>query len=168
MSGICRIWSLLMMVRPLIGTVGDAAGLVPVAMMMMGASRSACPREFSTRTCVASRKLAAAGDHFHAVARQLRLGDVDLGLDHLVDAEAQVRHGDLFLDVVVDAVDALVLEAGEVQHGLPHGLAGDGAGVDAGAADDLALLDHGHAAAALGALDGGALAGRAGADDDES
>ena len=98
---------------------------------------------------------------------KLRLGDVDFGLDHLVDAEAQVRHGDLFLDVIVDAVDALVLEAGEVQHGFAHGLAGNGAGVDAGAADDFALLDHRHAAAALGALNGRTLSGRAGADDDD-
>ena len=80
--------------------------------------------------------------HIDAVARKLRLRDVDFGLDHLVDAEAEVRHGDLFLDVIVDAVDALVLEAGKMQHGFAHGLAGDGAGVDAGAADDLALLDH--------------------------
>ena len=91
----------------------------------------------------------------------------DFGLDHLVDAEAQVRHGDLFLDVVVDAVDALVFEAGEMQHGLAHGLAGDGAGVDADPADDFALLDEDDAAAAFRALNGRALAGGAGADDDE-
>ena len=109
----------------------------------------------------------APGDYFHAIARQLRLGDVDFGLDHLVDAEPEVRHGDLFLDVVIGAVDALVLEPGEVHHGLPHGLAGNGAGVDAGAADDFALLDHRHAPAALGALDGRALAGRSGPDDDD-
>src|ERR1019366_2593605 len=153
-SGISKIWSLLTMVRPLSGTVGLVAGLVPAAMMMLGAPRSLWPREFSTRTCVASRKL-------------VRPGDVDLGLDHLVDAEPQVRHGDLFLDVVVGAVDALVLETREVHHSLSHGLAGDGPGVDAGAADDFALLDHRHAAATLGVLDSRPLAGRSGPDDDD-
>jgi hypothetical protein len=35
------------------------------------------------------------------------------------------------------------LETGEVQHGLSHGFAGDGSGVDAGAANDFALFnDH--------------------------
>ena len=57
-SGMSRIWSLLTMVRPLSGTVALVAGLVPVVMMTVGASRSLWPREFSTRTCVASRKLA--------------------------------------------------------------------------------------------------------------
>ena len=84
MSGICRIWSLLTMVRPFSGTLSETAGLVPVAMMMMGASRSACPREFSVRTCVASTKLALRVQHLDAVARELRLGDVGFGLDHLV------------------------------------------------------------------------------------
>ncbi len=60
MSGICRIWSLLTIVRPFNGTLSETAGLVPVAMMMVGASRSAWPREFTVRTCVASMKLARA------------------------------------------------------------------------------------------------------------
>ena len=62
------------------------------------------------------------------------------------------------LTSIIDAVDALVLVTGKVQHGFAHGLAGDRAGVDAGAADDFALLDDHHPAAALGALNGGALA----------
>ena len=57
-AGICRIWSLLMMVRPLIGTLGEVAGLVPLAMTMVGASISVCPRASTTRTCVASSRLA--------------------------------------------------------------------------------------------------------------
>ncbi len=54
-----------------------------------------------------------------------------------------------------------------MQDGLPHGLAGNGAGIDASAAYDFALLNHGHAAAALRALDGGTLARRARANNDE-
>ena len=113
------------------------------------------------------QKTGLSGDHFHPVARQLRLGHVDFRFDHLIDPEPQVRHGDLFLDAIVDAVDALVLEPGEVHHGLPHGFAGDGAGVDAGAAHDFALFDHRHAAAAFGALNGCPLAGRSAPDDDD-
>ena len=109
----------------------------------------------------------APDDHLHAVARELRLRDVDLGLDHLVDAEAEVRHRDLFLHVIGDAVDALELEAGKMQHRFPHRLAGDRAGVDARAADDFPLLDDRDLAPALRALNGGALPGRAGPDDDE-
>ena len=54
-----------------------------------------------------------------------------------------------------------------MQHGFAHGLAGNGAGIDAGAAHDLALLDQGHAFAGFGALNGGTLSGRPGADYDQ-
>lgn len=37
-SGICRIWSLLIMFRLLNGTLGELAGLVPAAMIMPPAS----------------------------------------------------------------------------------------------------------------------------------
>ena len=106
-------------------------------------------------------------EHGDAVAEQLRLRDVELVLDHLLDPERQVRHGDLLLHAVVDAVDALVLEAGQVQHGLAHRLARDGARVDAGAADRFAALDERDTLAELGGLDRGALARRAGPDDEK-
>ncbi len=96
-SGICRIWSLLMMLRPLIGTFGDDGRL--------GAGGDDDRCRLRTRW-LAARALDAnvvrideTGDavqHFDAVARKLRLGDVDLGLDHMLDPEGQVRHGDLF------------------------------------------------------------------------
>ena len=50
--------SLLMMLRPLIGTFGDDAGLVPVAIRMFFASYTLEPREFVTFTCDTSSKLA--------------------------------------------------------------------------------------------------------------
>ncbi len=79
----------------------------------------------------------------------------------------EVRHVDLFFDVIVDAVDALILKAREMQHRFAHGLAGDGAGIDAGSADNFALLDYRDAAAALRSLNRRALPRGAGADDDE-
>ncbi len=109
----------------------------------------------------------AAHDHFYAIARQLGLGNIHLGLDDLLDPKAEVGHQDLFLDVIIAAVDALVLEAGEVHHGLAHRLARDGSGVDTGAADDFALLDDGDAPAAFCALNRRALAGGTGTDDDD-
>ena len=156
-----------MIVRPLSGTVGETAGLVPVAMMMIGASKSARAARALHADVRGVDETGAPDDHLDAVARELRLRDVDFGLDHLVDAEAEVRHRDLFLHVVVDAVDALELEAGKMQHRFPHGLAGDRAGVDARAADDFPLLDHRHLAPALRALNGRALSRGSGPDDDE-
>ena len=128
-------------------------------------------RGFSLRACdahlVGIDEAGDAVDHVDAVARELGLGDVDFGLDDGLDAEGQVGHGDLFLDPVVDAVDGAVVVAGEVQHGLAHGLGGDGAGVDADAADDGAGLDDGHALVHLGGGHGGALAGGPGTNDDQ-
>ena len=106
-------------------------------------------------------------EHRDAVPEQLGLRNVELVLDDLLDAEGKVGEGDVVLHPVVDAVDALVEEAGQVQHGLPHGLARNRAGVDAGAADDLAPLHERDLATHLGALDGRALAGRPRPDDDE-
>ena len=108
-----------------------------------------------------------AVDHVDAVARELGLGHVHLGLDDGLDAEGQVGHGDLFLDPVVHAVDGAVVVAGEVEDGFAHGLGGDGAGVDADAADDGAGLDNGHALFHFGGGHGGALPGRPGTDDDQ-
>jgi hypothetical protein len=155
------------MVRPLMGTLGESAGLVPTAMMMRSASSVVSVCGPSTRTWWGSTKAGDAVDHVDAVARELRLGHVHFGLDDGLDAEGQVGHGDLFLDPVVHAVDGAVVVAGEVQDGFAHGLGGDGAGVDADAADDGAGLDDGHALLHLGGGHGGALPGGPGTDDDQ-
>ena len=162
-----RIWSLLMMVLPFTGTLSDTAGLVPTAMMIWsGLQRRIGLRAFHVHL-VRIDETGNAVHHVDAVARQLRFGHVDLGLDHRLDAESQVRHGDLFLHPVVHAVDRAVVVAGEMQHRLAHGLGGDGAGVDAHAAHHLPGLDHGHALAHLGGGHGGPLARGPGTDNDQ-
>src|SRR2546430_15708067 len=60
-----------------------------------------------------------------------------------------------------------VLVAGKVQHSFADGFAGDGAGVDGRAANDLEFFDQRDAFAEFGGLDGGALPSGAGADHDE-
>ncbi len=105
-------------------------------------------------------KVATPMMQLDVVARQLRLDHVHLGLDHVLDPEGQIRHGDLFLDAIVDAVDVLVVVAGQVQDGLAKGLAGNRAGVDANSPNHLPPLDERHALAHLRALDGRALSGR--------
>src|ERR1700728_974245 len=82
-------------------------------------------------------------------------------------AEAQVSHRDLIFHTIIDAVNALIFESSEVQYGLPHGLAGNSAGVDTAAAHQLAPFDQGDSLPGLGPLNGGALPGRAGTDDDQ-
>jgi hypothetical protein len=116
---------------------------------------------------VESVKAGTAKHHFDTIAGELRLSHVDFGLHHLVYTETQVRHRDFVFDVIIDAVDTLKLEAGEVHDGFAHRLAGDGTGVDAGAAHNLAPLDDYDLTAALGSLNGGALARRPRADDND-
>ena len=105
--------------------------------------------------------------HLHVVARQLRLRHVDLGLDDVLHPEGKIRHGDLFLDPVVHPVNGLVVITREVDYGFPHGLAGNGAGVDANAADNFALFNKRDFLAALRRLNSRPLAGRTGADNDQ-
>ncbi len=108
-----------------------------------------------------------AGDDIDAVAGELCLDDVDFGFDDVECAEGEVGHADMFLHAVIGAINALVLVAGEMKDGFANGLAGDGAGIDGGAADNFESLDKGGAFAEFGGLNGGALAGRPGTNDDE-
>ena len=124
-------------------------------------------REAFDATWCGSTKLRDAVDNVDAVAGELRFGDIDFGLDYGLDAKGEVGHGDLFLHAVVHAVDGAVVVAGEVEHGLAHGLGGNGAGVDADAADHGARFDHGYALLHFGGGHGSALSGRPGADDDQ-
>ena len=86
-------------------------------------------------------ELRHARNHIDAVSRKLRLRHIDLGLDHMLDPEQQIRHRNFFLHAVVDAVDVLVMVAGQVQHGFPHRLAGNGAGVDTAAPESGNFFD---------------------------
>ena len=153
--------------RPLTGTSGDSAGFVPVAMMNASARHIISPLALSIFTVCGSTNEAAPFSKRDAVAGELRLRDVDLVLDHLLDPERQVRHGDLLLHTVVDAVDTLVQKAREVQHRLAHRLAGDGAGVDARAADHFPSLDQRDPSPLFRGVNRRPLAGRARADDHE-
>ena len=125
-----------MMLRPLIGTLGDSAGLVPMAMTMRSASKRAslAVRAFDADVMRVDEAGDAVSD-VDAIAGELRLGDIDFGLDDVLDAEGEIGHGDVFFHAIVHAVDRAVVEAGEMQHGLAHGLGGNGAGVDADTAD---------------------------------
>ena len=89
--------------------------------------------------------------------RSWSLDDADFVFDHALDAEVEVRHGDGILGVVVGAVENFGVEARKMEHGFAHGLAGDGSGIDAHAADGGLLFNDRDALAGLGALDGGAL-----------
>ncbi len=111
-------------------------------------------------------ELRHAGDQLDAVSRELRLGDIDFGLDHVLDPEQKIRHRDFLFHAVVDAVNVLVIITREMQHGLTHGLAGNGAGVDAASAERGDLFDQRDALPELRALDGGSLPGRPRADHD--
>src|SRR5579863_10321019 len=106
-------------------------------------------------------------DDVDAVARELGLGDVHLGLDHGLDAKGEIGHGDYFFHAIIHAVHGAVVVAGKMEDGFAHGLGGDGAGVDAHAPDHGPAFDHDHALFHLGSGHGGALPGWPGADDDQ-
>jgi len=97
-------------------------------------------RPARTRHQNRSRALEAcnASQNLDAVTRKLRLRHVNLRLDHMLDPEGQVRHGDLFFDAVAYAVNILVIVAGEMQNGFTHRFARNCPGIDANAADYFA------------------------------
>ena len=93
--------------------------------------------------------------------------DVDFGADHMLHAEGEIRHGDLFLDAIIDAVNVLILISRQVQDRLAHGLARNGSRIDANAPHALHFFNQGDAFARLRRLDSSALPGWAGADHDQ-
>ena len=105
-----------------------------------------------------------AGEHFDVVAGELGGGDVDFGLDDVLDAEGKIGHGDLFFHAVIGAVNGLKIEAGEMHDGFAHGLGGNGSRIDTSAAQHFAPFHNGDAFTGLCALDGCTLARWPGAD----
>ena len=105
-------------------------------------------------------------EHIDAIARKLRLGHVNLGLDHVLNAEGKIRHRDLFLHPVIHAVNGTVVVAGEMHHGFTHRLAGDSAGIDRNPTDGSHALNHSGPLAQLISVDSGALPRGAGTDDE--
>jgi hypothetical protein len=105
-----------------------------------------------------------APDQLDAVALEVAADDRQLGVDHLLADVDQVGDGDGLLDAGDLAEQPLPADAAQVEHGLAQGLAGDGAGVDAGATEDVFLLDDAGRLAELGGLDGRLLPGRTGPD----
>ncbi len=101
------------------------------------------------------------------IAVELGHGDVNLGADHVLNAEGQIGHRDFVFQPVIDAIDVLIEIARQVQHRFPHRLAGNGAGIDADSAHAFRFFDDGHVLAGFRSLNGRALAGGAGPDDDE-
>ena len=106
-------------------------------------------------------KRSFGAENFNVIAHQLVARHVHLMADHVVGAEHQVLHGDVLLDGVRRTVQATQPVARQVQGCFTQRLAGDGARVDAHAADHGFALDQCDALVQLGGLNGGALAGRA-------
>src|SRR6476646_11568142 len=106
-----------------------------------------------------------AVDHVDAVAGHLILDEGDLVRDHVVGAEGEVLDRDVGFHTIAGAVEIALSEAGQVEDGLAQGFAGNGAGMDANAADHLLPLDDADVFSELGGLNGGLLTGRPRAND---
>ncbi len=106
-------------------------------------------------------------DHFDAGALQLIGQHGVLALDDLGDAEHQILNLDLGLDAIAASVERALAEAAQEKNGFAQGLAGDGSGMEADAADVGAAVDDGDVLACFGGFDRRVVAGGAAADDEE-
>ena len=82
------------------------------------------------------REACNAGKHLDPIARELRPDHIDFCLDHVLRAKGQIGHRDLFLHAIIHSVDALIVEAGKVQHRFANGFAGDRPRIDGRATND--------------------------------
>ncbi len=79
----------------------------------------------------------------------------------------EIVNGKIFLERVIDAIEAALLESGKIERRFAQRFAGDGARVDAASAHVLGALDDGDALAKIGGLRAGFFSGRAAADHDQ-
>src|SRR5467141_1656021 len=86
---------------------------------------------------------------------------------HLALVVHEVVDGEIFLERIVDAVEAALFQAREIKRGCAKGLAGNGAGVDATAAHVFGALDDGHALAEIGCLRATFFTGGSATDNDQ-
>src|SRR6266436_7707328 len=93
-------------------------------------------------------------------ARAFHVHDFALVVHEVVD-------GEIFLQRVINAVKAALLQAREIECRFAKGLAGNGAGVDATAAHMFGALDDGNAFAEVGCLGATLFAGGSASDHDE-
>jgi len=79
----------------------------------------------------------------------------------------EIVNGKIFFQRIVDAVEAALIESGEIEGGFSKGFAGNGAGVDAASTHVLSTFDDSHAFAEVSRLGAALFAGRAAAEDDQ-
>ena len=116
---------------------------------------------------VGVQELGGAAKQVDPVAAQLVAHDAGFAFHYLRDASGQIANRYAILDHVIVSVKRAMAESGEVKNGFAQSLAGNGAAVDANAADHVVSIDHGHALAELRCGDRAFLAGRPAPNDDE-
>ena len=143
-----------MMVRSSNATLGGRAGRVPTAITMLSAVTVRSPAVAVVHLDrVRVGEPPGAGQDRHPVAGELAAHHVGLPADHVPGAVGQVGDGDLVLDPVALPVHLPLVQAGQVEHRLAHGLGRDRAGVQAHPADHVGLLHDRYPAIQLGGRD---------------
>ena len=82
-----------------------------------------------------------SGDQLDAMQREVLEDAPALHVHHFAFVMHKIVDGEIFFQRIVDAVEAALLQAGEIQRGFAQGLAGHCAGIDATAAGVLRAFD---------------------------
>src|SRR5882724_11407296 len=110
--------------------------------------------------CLAADKLDFVERKIFQNALPFHVHDFALVVHEVVD-------GEIFLERIVNAIEAALLEPGKIESGFAQGLTGNGAGVDATSAHVLGAFDDGNAPTEVGSLSAAFFTGRAAANHDE-
>jgi hypothetical protein len=90
----------------------------------------------------------------HVIPAQLGLDDLNLSRHHCLSPKDQIRPGNAVFEHVSTPIERALPKTAEVKHGFPKGLAGDGPGVDANAADRMLAINDRDFLAQLGGANG--------------
>src|SRR3569833_1911406 len=91
-------------------------------------------------------------EYCHAVARHLAANHVHFGANHLLSAIEQVLDRDVMLADVAVAVNLALTQASQMKHCFADRFGGNGAGVNADAANLIDPFDQSDAPAKLGGI----------------
>jgi hypothetical protein len=108
---------------------------------LVGGDLAAAPAAVVDLDRVGTDEVGVAADDGDAVAAELVADDVALPADHVGGPAGQVGHRDFVLDPVRLTVDLPLVDAGEIENGLPERLGRDRSRLDADSADHGRALD---------------------------
>jgi hypothetical protein len=117
--------------------------------------------------CVRIDEARGAAEKFNVIAAELIFHDTDFAFGDLSDADGEISNGNAIANDVITSVKRTMAKSGEMKNRFAQSFAGNGAAMDADAAEHIEAIDDSDTLAEFCGGNGAFLSGGAAADYDE-